>query len=479
VTDDDRPRADRVRSGRLGRLAALGGTAARLAGDAALSAGRLALSASGEAASRSLHARVGRTLAERLGELKGLPMKLGQVMSYIDDFVPADQRDAWRASMRALQSRAQPLDGATIGRLVEADLGAPLGELFERFDAEPCAAASIGQVHRAQLPAALGGHEVAVKVQYPGIREAIEADLRNVDGLVRALAAVVPKVAIEQSLRDVAGRVREECDYPRELANHQELERFWRGDGQVVIPPPCPARCGPRVLTTRWQDGLDFQAGCAQPDQALRDAWGRAIFRFAFRSMYVLGAFNGDPHPGNYVLLEGGRVAFLDHGCVQRYDRQTLAGFAAVRAAAARGLRGDALYAEACAAYGLPARVDAELRAAMADYLVLSFEPLLAPQPYRYGRDYTARLGRRTAEVKLLVGKKLLKSGIFDLDTPGAVFLLRINFGLNSVLADLGATADWPAEVDAIYREAGLDAGAAPAALGASAAAIDPSPPRP
>lgn len=452
----DEPRLNRLRTGRIGRLAMLGGTAAKLAGDAALAAGKLAVSASTEAASRSLHGRVGKTLAASLGEMKGLPMKVGQLMSYIDDFVPADQRETWREAMRGLQTRSNPMTTDVITAILREELGAGPEERFARFDADPVAAASIGQVHRAALAEADGGGEVAVKIQYPGIREAVDADLRNIDGLVRTLSAVMPKVAIEQSLHDIADRIREECDYAGELANHQALYEFWRGDATVLIPEPIAACSGPRVLTSRWQQGIAFDVGCKEGSQQERDAWAAAIFRFAFRSMYVLGAFNGDPHPGNYVLLPEGRVAFLDHGCVQRYARETLLGFATVRNAAARGIRGDALYAAASDAYGLPAEADAELRAAIADYLVLSFEPLLAPQPYRFDRDYTRRLASTTASVKLLVGKKMLKTGLFDLGTPGAIFLLRINFGLNSVLADLAAQNDWPALVEAFYAEAGL-----------------------
>ncbi|MEY3014652.1 MAG: hypothetical protein RIT45_3387 [Pseudomonadota bacterium] len=452
----DEPRLQRLRTGRLGRLAMLGGTAAKLAGDAALAAGKLAVSASTEAASRSLHGRVGKTLAASLGEMKGLPMKVGQLMSYIDDFVPADQRETWREAMRGLQTRSNPMTTEVVTEILLADLGESTDALFARFDAEPVAAASIGQVHRAALPESMGGGEVAVKIQYPGIREAVDADLRNVDGLVRTLSAVMPKVAIEQSLHDIADRIREECDYLGELANHQQLYEFWQGDATVVVPEPIAERSGARVLTSRWQEGLRFDVGCREGSPTERDAWGAAIFRFAIRSMYVLGAFNGDPHPGNYVLLPEGRVAFLDHGCVQRYAHETLLGFAGVRNAAARGERGDALYEAAREAYGLPAEADAELRAAIAEYLVLSFEPLLAPQPYRYDRDYTRRLASMTASVKLLVGKKMLKTGLFDLGTPGAIFLLRINFGLNSVLADLGAQNDWPALVESFYAEAGL-----------------------
>ncbi len=450
----------RVRSSRLGRVAMLGGMAARLAGDAASAAGRLATSASSDAAARALHKGVSQTLVRHLGEMKGLPMKLGQLLSYIDDFVPPEHRDTYRETLRELQVRSRPMLWSSIEEMMREDLGDGPDALFATFDREPIAAASIGQVYRATTHE---GVEVAVKVQYPGIADAVRSDLKNIDSLVRALSVALPKVDVEQSLRDVSSRVIEECDYEAERAHQEAFVAAWAGHPDVVVPKPLPALCGPRVLTAEFIEGKRWDEMLETSDAEQRSRYGMAIFRFVFHSMYVHGRFNGDPHPGNYLFLEGGRVAFLDFGCVQTYDRDSLERFARARNLAGRGVRGAAFREAAIAAYGLPREADEELWQGFEDYLYLSFEPLLAPQPYRYSRDYTTRLARRTADMKLLVAKKLLKTGIFDTKRPGAVFLHRINFGLNSILAQLGAVGDWPAEVDAIYRAGGFVDEAAPA----------------
>lgn len=453
--------AKKVRSSRLGRVAMLGGMAARLAGNAATAAGRLATSASADAASVTLHRGVSKTLARHLGEMKGLPMKLGQLLSYIDDFIPPEHRDTYRETLRELQVRSRPMLWESIEAMMHEDLGAPPDALFDAFDREPIAAASIGQVYRAQLPAdfpdvALRGLPVAVKVQYPGIADAVKSDLKNMDSLVRAFKLALPKMDIEQSLQDVSSRVLEECDYVAEMGHQQAFAEAWRDDPQMAVPRVIPSLCGPRVLTSEFIDGQRWDEMLLSTDAAQRSAYGLAIFRFVFHSMYVHGRFNGDPHPGNYLFLPDGKVAFLDFGCVQTYDRASLERFAHVRNLAHAGTRGAAFREAAIDAYGLPREADDELWQAFEDYLYLSFEPLLAPQPYRYSRDYTGRLATRTAEMKLLVAKKIFKVGIFDTKRPGSVFLHRINFGLNSILAQLGAEADWPAEVDVIYRAAGL-----------------------
>ncbi|MCO4760117.1 MAG: AarF/ABC1/UbiB kinase family protein [Myxococcales bacterium] len=451
MTQDE---SSKVRSSRLGRVAMLGGMAARLAGDAASAAGRLASSASSDAAAKTLHKGVSKTLVRHLGEMKGLPMKLGQMLSYIDDWVPAEHRETYRETLQELQVRSRPMLWESIETMMREDLGASPDELFASFDRTPIAAASIGQVYRAALH---DGRQVAVKVQYPGIADAVASDLKNIDSIIRALSVALPKVDVEQSLRDVSSRLLEECDYAAELAHQQAFVAAWAHDDDMIVPDVVPELCGARVLTTEFIEGRRWDDMLTDSSPAERSQYGLAIFRFVFHSMYVHGRFNGDPHPGNYLFLPDGKVAFLDFGCVQAYDRDSLERFAHVRNLAQRSVRGSDFRAAAISAYGLPAEADDEMWDAFEDYLYLSFEPLLAAQPYFYDRDYTMRLAKRTAEMKLLVAKKLFKTGIFDTKRPGAVFLHRINFGLNSILAQLGAEADWPAEVDAIYRAGGFE----------------------
>ena len=447
-------RDERLRSGRIGRLAQLGGMAARLAGDAAKAAGQLAVTVSADHAKRRLHEGASQTLLRHLSQMKGLPMKVGQLLSYIEDLVPAQHRDVYREALSELQTRSRPMLWHHMEAQLIEDLGRPIEECFAEFDKEPLAAASIGQVYRAKTH---DGREVVVKIQYPGIAEAVDSDLRNLDSLIKALSVVIPKIDVAQSLGDIATRVREECDYGAELANHQFFFDAWRDHPAVVIPEPVPELCGRRVLTTAFVDGQSWGEMMATADPEQRRAYGLTIYQFVFRSMYVFGRFNGDPHPGNYLFLEDGRVAFVDFGCVQRYDRETLVRFSHARNLASRGVRGREFRQAAVEAYGLPDYVDQELWDGFEDYLYLSFEPLLAPQPYQYSDDFTARLASATSEMRRMVTRKLLTAGVFDTKRPGAVFLHRINFGLNSILAQLGARDDWPAQIDAIYREGGFE----------------------
>jgi len=441
----------RLRRGRFARAAALGGMAARLAGDAVSAAGQLATAGTTGAAARKLHEKAARTLNRSQGDMKGLPMKLGQMLSYIDDFVPAEYRDIYRDTLRELQVRTRPMLWERIEEMIVADLGKPVDELFATFDREPIAAASIGQVYRATTHE---GRDVAVKVQYPGIAEAVTSDLRNVDTVVRTLTIALPHFDVEQTVADLTARVGEECDYRAEADNQRLFGSAWAADAEVVIPEVLPALCGKRVLTTEYIEGRSWQRMLSEATDEQRSRYGRAIFRFVFRSLYVFGMFNADPHPGNYLFLDDGRVAFLDFGCVQRFDPTTLRDIAKVRKLAVAGVRGQPFRDELQRAYGLPDTIDDGLWEHLEGYLMLSFEPSTSAQPYRYSRDYTERLTRATMALKLELGKRLLKVGIFETKREGTVFLHRINFGLNSILAALEATADWPATMVRIDAEA-------------------------
>ncbi|HAN30490.1 MAG TPA: hypothetical protein DCQ06_02735 [Myxococcales bacterium] len=447
------PKDKNVRSSRIGRLAQLGGMAARLAGDAAKAAGQLAVTVSSDKAKERLHASASKTLFRHLSEMKGLPMKVGQLLSYIEDLVPAEHRDAYREALSELQTRSRPMLWQSMETQFVEDLGRSVDDCFAHFDKQPIAAASIGQVYRARTH---DGQDVAVKIQYPGIAEAIDSDLRNLDSLVRALSVVIPKVDVQQSLEDIAGRVREECDYVAEFENQQYFSRSWSGHESIYIPAPIPELSGRRVLTSPYVEGQSWSDMMASSTPEDRQRYGLTIFQFVFRSMYIFERFNGDPHPGNYLFLGEGKVAFLDFGCVQRYDRDTLIRFSRARSLASKGIRGPEFRKAAVQAYGLPEHVDQELWNGFEDYLYLSFEPLLAPQPYQYSPDFTAKLAQATSEMRRMVTRKLLTAGVFDTKRPGAVFLHRINFGLNSILAQLGAKGDWPAHIDEIYEEGGF-----------------------
>ncbi len=399
--------------------------AAGLAGDVAV-----AVAAAGKNAGEEFHRRAAERLMARLGEMKGLPMKLGQMLSYVDDMVPPEHRSIYRDTLAALRIRARPMPLDTVQ--IEAR--------FASFDREPIAAASIGQVYRARLEE---GTEVAVKVQYPGIKEAIESDLRNADTLLSAAAIVLPKVELETTIGDITARIGEECDYGCELCNQQEFGRIYDNDAEIFVPRVYPELSDDCVLVTELVQGMGWEEMLASSTPSERKRYGRVIFRFVFETLYLFGMFNADPHPGNYVFMPGGRIAFLDFGCVQRFPPDALAAFTEVRQRVVAGFRGAELYRLLETAYGIPEGMDQDVRDVIEEFVLISFAPLLRPQPFAYSRDFTEELTRLTMHAKLELSKKLFKMGIRETKRPGLVFLNRINFGLNSILAALEAEEDW------------------------------------
>jgi predicted unusual protein kinase regulating ubiquinone biosynthesis (AarF/ABC1/UbiB family) len=425
---------------RLGRLGRLGRLAAGIATDVAGAAGRVAVGAARDAAAARLHQQAADRLFDTLGKMKGLPMKVGQMLSYVDDVVPAIHRAAYRETLQKLQVKAQPLAWKDLEAVIRQDLGGGPEEIFSRFDPEPIAAASIGQVYRAALP---GGTEVAVKVQYPGIADAIRSDLRNIDMLRSGLSAVLPKVEVDRTLADIQARVLEECDYGCELANQTEFREFWSGDRDVLVPRVFGEFSAEHVITTEFVDGRTWQEIVRDDGPEERSRLGRTLFRFVFRSIYVRGMFHADPHPGNYLFPADGRVAFVDFGCVQRFPLDVVRAFRDVRRMAMAGTRGAPLREAMVRAYGLPEDFDPEEWDYVERYVLSAFEPFLHDRTFRFDRAYTGRVRAITKEGVLLGARKALRRGIWESSRPGFVFLNRIQYGLVSVLSQMGAEANW------------------------------------
>lgn len=205
--------------------------------------------------------------------------------------------------------------------MVTAELGRPPRELFASFDPHPLAAASIGQVHAATLP---DGRRVAVKVQYPGVEEAIRADLANTEllatffQLIFSVAPGLLRMDVKAMAAEVADRIGEEVDYRIEAANQLRFADAHRGHPFIRIPEVVPELSTRRVLTMELVEGLRY-AKAITAERSLRDRWGEAIFRFLLGNLALRGLFNTDPHPGNYLFHPDGTVTFLDFGCVKRF----------------------------------------------------------------------------------------------------------------------------------------------------------------
>lgn len=440
-TDDERRLAKSVKSSRLGRLGMLGGLAVGLAGEAMASASKLGRTPDGLVV--EVHRRTARQLREVFGEMKGLPMKLGQMMSYIEDSIPPEVRHIYRETLGDLRDRATTMPFETMKKVIEDELGGPLESFFAHFATEPFAAASIGQVYRAVM---LDGRVVAVKVQYPGIRRAIESDLKNAHMIVSSLSATFPQIDMATIFESMSIRLIEECDYLTEAKNQEVIGQAWSQDPDIRVPTVVAELTRPQILVTELVEGRGWEAMLAGTSQVERNRNGQIIFKFFYRSLYELGALHADPHPGNYVFLPDGTVAFLDFGCVQRYPEEVMTSLRGLYETVVSGVGGDALRQQIVEAYGLPEELDEELWKGVEEYVDIGFEPMTSQQPFRFSRRYTERLMKSVMNLKLAMSKKALWSRrrVYA-ERPGVVFLHRLAFGVSSILSALEAEADWPA----------------------------------
>jgi predicted unusual protein kinase regulating ubiquinone biosynthesis (AarF/ABC1/UbiB family) len=320
----DRPRSDRIPKGRIRRSvklgSALGTQATRYAGTRTANVAR-----SSERAEERLEARHIETalkLASTLGEMKGAAMKLGQLASFVDtEFLPEEYRELYQEQLAKLRSSAEAMPWSKVVKVLEEEYDPErIDELFEDIEEEAFAAASIGQVHRATLP---DGRRVAVKIQYPGVAEALEADLRNMGTIVRLAKAIAPGLDPKAIANELRERVLEELDYEFEAQNQRDFARAYRDHPFIYVPRVISRLSRRRVLVTEYVEGVGFEE-VKQLPKPERDRYGEIVFRFSFGSIYHLQHFNADAHPGNYVLMEDGRVAFLDFGMTKKLDPEQI-----------------------------------------------------------------------------------------------------------------------------------------------------------
>jgi predicted unusual protein kinase regulating ubiquinone biosynthesis (AarF/ABC1/UbiB family) len=448
----DPPRGrDGIPVGRVHRAAPLLGAAARGTGEAVISA----LRRRGRPHEPEAYARRAERYVELLGRSKGALMKAGQILSYVPfgTAVPEETRAIFQAAMARLQAAAPPMVPELAAEVVREELGAPPDRAFAEFCPRPMAAASIGQVHAARLP---DGRAVAVKIQYPGVAEAIRDDLRNAELLAvffQLLRSIVPgltRLDPRDIAQEISERITEELDYRIEASNQQLFADAYRGHPFIAVPEIIPERSTRRVLTQQLAEGLPWEAALNAP-QRLRDAWGEAIYRFALGSLRRLRAFNADPHPGNYLFRRDGSVVFLDFGCVKRFDAEQVAQMREVARAVVRQDAG-ALW-HAIVELGVFAATAGLTRQEVLEWYSGPFSLVLGPQPFQITPEIAARIIQNEASPTGPHGRVVRSLG-FPADY---VFLSRIDLGLLSVLAELRATAEWRG------IQAELDDGAPPA----------------
>ena len=374
-------------------------------------------------------------VADTLGAMKGVLMKIGQMASYVDEGLSP----AVRRTLSRLQDSVPPMSPGLAAQVIREELGLPPDRAFARWDAEPIAAASIGQVHRAITH---DGRAVAVKVQYPGIAETMAADLANVSLLRRMLRVTAPSQDVDALIGELRDRVLEELDYRREADNQRLMAAYFRGHPTIHIPEIVGELSARRVVTSELSAGARFAELTSWP-QREKDLAAETIYRFVFRSLYEVHAFNGDPHPGNYLFHGGGRVTFLDFGLVKHFtmaELQPLMNMARKLcvendAEAFRASLEDAGFLRP----GAPLSTDT-----IVDHLAVFYQTIRKPGRLTITGDYASTVVRR----------------FFDLRSPVAeyvsiprsyVILQRINLGLFALLGELTATADWRAIAEEIW----------------------------
>lgn len=258
--------------------------------------------------------RTAADVAKELGEMKGVLMKAGQLISFIFETLP----DEAQAALATLQADAAPMAPSLAAGVVESELGMPPERAFLDWTDLPVAAASIGQVHRAVTH---DGVDVAVKVQYPGVHHAIESDLDAAEVMYGMFSAMMLKGLDAKGLVDeLRARMREELDYRLEARNVEEFGRMFAGHPWVRVPSLVPDLSTRKLLTTEWVDGLSFEEFRTTASPATKQRAGEVVWRFAQHAVIRNGAFNGDPHPGNYKFHHDGSVTFLDYGLVKRWS---------------------------------------------------------------------------------------------------------------------------------------------------------------
>jgi len=419
----------RTRLRRNARIAALGakvglghaGTAARKV---------FAGAARREQLSRDREMRTAQQVAAELGDMKGALMKLGQMASYLDDGLP----EPLRLALAQLQAAAPPMSHDLVDEVFMQEFGALPSDLFVTWDPDPIAAASIGQVHRAVLRDGDDDVAVAVKVQYPGVADAIESDIRTADLLGTLLAFGFKSLDPDAMVAEIKERLTEELDYSREARNQQIFADFYRDHPFIHVPKVFASMSTSKVLTTELVSGSTW-ADVLTWDQDARDKVAESIFRFVFRSLYRFRAFNGDPHPGNYIFHDDGRVSFLDFGLVKYFSEAEMDTFQRMIKAAAidhdveafRSIVEDA---------GL-LRKDAPITTDDAgSYFSHFYEPVSESREMTWTSEYATSIVRHTFDRSSPIAQYATVPKSF-------VFIQRINLGLYALLGQLGARGNY------------------------------------
>ena len=401
------------RYARVGR--AVGGLAARVAGQRYL----------GIDLDRDRHAA---ELREALGGLKGPLMKVAQIMSTVPDMLPEE----YTRELAGLQSNAPPMGWLFVRRRMASELGADWRDKFRSFEREAAAAASLGQVHRAVHP---DGRALACKLQYPDMRSAVEADLRQLR-IVFALYHRYDRAVDPTDMHgEIADRLREELDYELERRHMDLYGRMLRGERGVHVPEPVPELSTNRLLTMTWLTGTQLMDRVEDGPET-RNGIARNMFRAWYVPFYYYGIIHGDPHLGNYSVREDSSVNLLDFGCIRVFRPEFVRGVIDLYDALDRDDR--ALAVQAYETWGFDGLTN-EMIDVLNMWAKFLYGPLLEDRERRIQDTDGTMYGARVAEK---VHRELRRLGGV---TPPREFVLmdRAAIGLGSVFLHLRAEINW------------------------------------
>ena len=439
--------ADGITTGRIRRAVPVARLAARTSGEAVIDALKR------RPPDPEIYARRAERYVELLGHSKGALMKAGQMLSFVPvgNSVPPENRAAFQAAMSRLQADAPPMAPELAAQVIRSELGASPEQVFAEFSSMPIAAASIGQVHVARLH---DGREVAVKVQYPGVADAIRADLRNTELLgvfMQLLLSIVPRMSRSDPkaiAAEISELIAEEVDYTLEASNQRFFADAYRGHPFIHVPDVVSEFSTSRVLTQEFAEGLGWSEALVA-DQELRNSWGEVVCRFAHQSMQRLGAFNTDPNPGNYVFRTDGTVSFSDFGSVKRLSPERVRRLKTSFGAAMRQDH-QAFWQSAVDGGGIvPATGPSPEE--LAYYYKVRDELHLGPQPVHWSPEIMARLMEHEYGLKGRSGKVARSASL----PPDLVFFNRIDLGVMAILAELRSFGEGRAIMEEIYEDAG------------------------
>jgi predicted unusual protein kinase regulating ubiquinone biosynthesis (AarF/ABC1/UbiB family) len=386
------------------------------------------------------HEQLADSALEVLGGLRGGAMKIGQLASFVDvDFIPPEFRAVYQEKLARLRDSAPPMRWKKVRGVLEAEWEAPVESLFDDFDEDASAAASIGQVHRARLP---DGRRVAVKVQYPEIADALATDLGTATGIATVLTplakAMMPGLDPKPLLNELRELVLEEVDYELEAQHQRAFARAYRGHPFIHVPPVATQLSRRRVLVSEWVEGIGFAEMTRLPEGE-RDRVGEILHRFFFGAMNRVGRFHTDPHPGNYLLRDDGSMAFLDFGSVKVVGTRWLADSTQALRAAIEG--DNDRFVEAVEALGYVHRADRIDSELLLKQALDTADWYLRDQELRIDPDYVARVIAAMADPREVDSALRQARGLKV--PPEEIFFRRMQVGVLAVLGQLRAGGNW------------------------------------